>query len=61
MTLAEARGYLEAGEFPEGSMGPKVRAALEFIERGGQRAIITSPDHIEDAVAGRTGTHMVAG
>lgn len=61
MTIREARGYLEAGEFPEGSMGPKVRAAVEFIERGGQCAIITSPDHLEDAIAGRTGTHVVAG
>jgi carbamate kinase len=61
MTLAEARSYLEAGEFPEGSMGPKVRAAVEFIEQGGTSAIITSPDHLEDALAGRTGTHVVAG
>ena len=61
MTLAEARGYLDAGEFPEGSMGPKVRSAMEFIERGGTRAIITSPDRLEDALAGRTGTHVVAG
>jgi carbamate kinase len=61
MTVREARGYLEAGEFPEGSMGPKVRATVEFIERGGQRAIITSPDHLEGAIAGRTGTHVVAG
>ena len=61
MTLAEARGYLQAGEFPEGSMGPKVRAAVDFIERGGERAIITSADRLEDAVAGRTGTHVVAG
>ena len=60
MTLSEARGYLDAGEFPEGSMGPKVRAAVEFIENGGKRAIITSPDHLEDAIAGRTGTHVVA-
>lgn len=60
MTLAEARGYLEAGEFPEGSMGPKVRAAMEFIEQGGQRAVITSPEHLEAALAGRTGTHVVA-
>ena len=61
ITLAEARAHLAAGEFPEGSMGPKVRAAVEFIERGGKRAIITSPDHLEDAIAGRTGTHVVAG
>ena len=60
MTLAEAREYLDAGEFPEGSMGPKVRAAMEFIERGGTRAIITSADRLEDALAGRTGTHVVA-
>ena len=59
VTLAEARRYLDAGEFPEGSMGPKVRAAIEFVERGGGRAIITSPAHIADAMAGRTGTHLV--
>lgn len=61
LTVTEARQYLDAGEFPPGSMGPKVRAAIEFIERGGQRAIITSPSHLEDAIAGRTGTHVVAG
>ena len=60
MTPAEARRHLAAGEFPAGSMGPKVRAALEFIERGGQEAVITSPGHLEEAVAGRTGTHLVA-
>lgn len=59
VTASEARRYLDAGEFPEGSMGPKVRAAIEFVERGGQRAIITSPLHLEEAVAGRTGTHVV--
>jgi carbamate kinase len=61
LTVKEARQYLEAGEFPPGSMGPKVRAAIDFIERGGQRAIITSPSHLENAIAGRTGTHVVAG
>jgi carbamate kinase len=60
MTPAEARRHLAAGEFPAGSMGPKVRAAIEFIERGGQEVVITSPDHLEEAVAGRTGTHLVA-
>ena len=60
VTVSEARRHLDAGEFPEGSMGPKVRAAMEFIARGGKRAIITTPAHLEDAVAGRTGTHIVA-
>ncbi len=61
VTLTEARRYLEAGEFPEGSMGPKVRAAIEFVERGGREVIITSQEHLEAALAGQTGTHIVAG
>jgi carbamate kinase len=60
MTLAEAREHLAAGEFPEGSMGPKVRAAIEFVERGGKEVVITSPAHLEEALAGETGTHVVA-
>ena len=52
MSLSEARHYLEAGEFPEGSMGPKIRAAIEFISRGGKEVIITSPAHLEEAIAG---------
>jgi len=60
MTLSEAQGYLEAGEFPEGSMGPKIRAAMELITRGGKEVIITSPTHLREAMAGRTGTHLVA-
>ena len=59
ITAAEARRHLAAGEFPEGSMGPKVRAAIEFLERGGREVIITSPAHLEAAIAGETGTHVV--
>ncbi len=59
MTVAEARHYLAAGEFPEGSMGPKIRAAIEFLERGGQRVIVTSPQHLRQACLGETGTHIV--
>ena len=58
MSLSEAHQYLAAGEFPEGSMGPKIRAAVEFITRGGKEVIITSPTHLEEAMAGRTGTHI---
>jgi len=60
MSLAEAHQYLAAGEFPEGSMGPKIRAAIEFITRGGKEVIITSPAHLEEAIAGQTGTHIFA-
>ena len=46
------------GHFPDGSMGPKVQAAIGFIERGGARAIITSPDLLDEALHGRAGTHV---
>jgi carbamate kinase len=59
LAVAEARRLLAAGEFPAGSMGPKVEAAVEFVERGGARAVITSLDRIADAVAGRAGTAIV--
>jgi carbamate kinase len=56
--LEEVRGYLADGEFPEGSMGPKIRAAIEFLERGGQEVIITSVGCLEAAIAGGAGTHI---
>jgi carbamate kinase len=59
LTAAEARRYLEAGEFPPGSMGPKMEAAIDFLERGGREVVISSPEHLEAAVAGKTGTHVV--
>ena len=49
----------EAGEFPEDSMGPKARAAVEFIERRGKRAIMIPLDYPQGAIAGRTGTHVI--
>jgi carbamate kinase len=61
ITVKEAREHLAAGEFPPGSMGPKIEAAIAFLEREGREVVITSPDHIADAVAGRTGTHIAAG
>jgi carbamate kinase len=54
----EARGYLEAGEFPAGSMGPKVESALQFLAGGGRRAVITSLPRLRDALAGRAGTSI---
>ncbi len=56
MTLAEAKRYHVEGHFAEGSMEPKIRAAVRFIEAGGERAIITSLDHAMDALEGRAGT-----
>jgi carbamate kinase len=56
--LDELRTYYEAGEFPPGSMGPKVEAAMRFLQAGGKEAIITSLDHLADAVIGDAGTHI---
>jgi carbamate kinase len=50
-----------AGQFPPGSMGPKVESALRFIRAGGREVIITSFDRIANAVCGSAGTHVVAG
>jgi carbamate kinase len=47
LTVAEARKLLDAGEFPAGSMGPKILAAVEFVESTGKEAIITSEEEIE--------------
>jgi carbamate kinase len=56
---AELRRHFEAGQFPPGSMGPKVAAALRFVESGGQRALITTYERLAEAMRGRAGTHIV--
>lgn len=58
VTLKEAARYLKEGHFPAGSMGPKIEAAIKFIENRGKRALITSIKDIEAAVAGKTGTEI---
>jgi carbamate kinase len=61
MTISEALGYLKESHFPEGSMGPKIEAAIEFLEGGGTRAIITSIATIEEALSGKEGTEIIRG
>ncbi|MFD1686194.1 carbamate kinase [Halobellus litoreus] len=58
VTARALRTHLEAGEFGAGSMRPKVEACLQFVEEGGDRAVITSPDRLLDALAGETGTQV---
>jgi len=55
----ELRTYYDAGEFPPGSMGPKVEAVMRFLQAGGQEAVVTSLDDLAEAVAGRAGTHIL--
>ena len=56
MTVREARRYLAEGQFPAGSMGPKVEAAVRFIESGGKRAVIGSLEKVEATLRGKAGT-----
>ncbi len=59
LTLAEAEQYLAEGQFPAGSMGPKIEAAIDFLKNGGKEVIITQPHLLEEAIAGKNGTHIV--
>jgi carbamate kinase len=60
VTLEQARRYLAEGtHFAKGSMAPKIEAAISFLEGGGKQVVITDPEHIGAAVAGRTGTRIV--
>jgi carbamate kinase len=59
MTLDEARQYLSEGHFAKGSMEPKIRAIIGYLEQGGKDAIITDPGNIERALNGETGTRIV--
>jgi carbamate kinase len=58
MTLSEAKTYLAEGHFAKGSMEPKILAIIDYLEGGGKKAIVTNPENIENALAGKTGTHI---
>ncbi|NTU75831.1 MAG: carbamate kinase, partial [Anaerolineaceae bacterium] len=59
MTAAEARKYIEEGQFAKGSMLPKIQAILKFLDAGGKKALITNPENIGRAMRGETGTWIV--
>ncbi|HEY5727985.1 MAG TPA: carbamate kinase [Acidimicrobiia bacterium] len=60
ITLEQARRHLAEGtHFAKGSMAPKIEAAISFLEGGGKLVVITDPEHLGAAVAGRTGTRIV--
>ncbi|MGH7776159.1 MAG: carbamate kinase, partial [Candidatus Dormibacterales bacterium] len=60
VSAEEMAAYASAGHFAKGSMGPKVEAALQFLQSGGREVLITSPERLPDALTGRTGTRIVA-
>ncbi|WP_258085090.1 carbamate kinase [Thermococcus thermotolerans] len=61
VTVEELRRYYEEGHFKKGSMGPKVLAAIRFVEWGGERAVIAHLEKAVDALEGKTGTQVIKG
>ncbi|MBU4484430.1 carbamate kinase, partial [bacterium] len=59
ITIAEAKQYIKEGHFKPGSMLPKIKAVIEYLENGGKEALITDPWHLPDAIEGKTGTRIV--
>lgn len=60
ITVAEAKKHMADGQFPPGSMGPKITAAIQFIEAGGKEVLITSAEDLPAAFKGESGTFIVA-
>ncbi len=60
LTASELDTYYQEGQFPAGSMGPKVEAILRFLKKGGKKALITNPDELLQAVRGEAGTLITA-
>ena len=60
MTVDEAQKYLEEGQFPPGSMGPKIQAAIDYIRAGGREVLITKASHLKAALLKRSGTRIIA-
>ncbi len=59
MTIVEAKKYLDEGHFGKGSMEPKIKAIVQFLEQGGKEALITNPENISRALKGETGTRII--
>ncbi len=59
VSLAEIKSFYAEGHFPPGSMGPKIEAAIRFLESGGKRVVITLPELMKEALAGRVGTTIL--
>ena len=60
MTVKQAEEYLIQGQFPPGSMGPKIKAAIEYIQGGGKEVLITSANHLKASLINRSGTKIKA-
>lgn len=61
LSAADAEKYLREGQFPPGSMGPKIEAAVQFVRRCGNEVLITDVEHLRDALDGKSGTRITPG
>ena len=59
LTIKECRRYLKEGQFPPGSMGPKITAAIKYLELGGKAVFITDHSHLLEALDGKAGTRIL--
>lgn len=59
MDLEQARAYMAEGHFAAGSMKPKIQAVINYLEGGGEEALITNPENLERAIQGETGTRII--
>lgn len=59
VSVTEAKRYMAEGHFPQGSMGPKIGAAIQFLKAGGKQVIITSPGLVKEALEGKAGTKII--
>jgi carbamate kinase len=60
LSISDAMRYMSQGHFPSGSMGPKIEAAIEFLECGGEEVIISRPEDLAAAIGGKAGTRITA-
>ncbi|ONN28013.1 carbamate kinase [Thermosipho affectus] len=61
LTVSDAKKYLKEGHFPKGSMGPKIEAAIDFVEATGKECLITDMSVLDKALRGETGTRIIKG
>jgi carbamate kinase len=58
LSVAEAERHLASGQFPPGSMGPKIESAIDFVKRTGKEVLITDVEHLREALDGAAGTRI---
>jgi carbamate kinase len=58
VTISQLERFQSAGQFPPGNMGPKIEAVISFLRSGGKEAVITSAEHLCEAVTAQAGSHV---